>query len=264
MIGIYKITNLVNGKVYIGQSVNIEKRFIAHKNVAFNKNYKSYNYPLYRAIRKYGLENFSFDVLEECTMSELNLKEILYIAKYKAHGNNGYNQDDGGDNATHYIKLSYDLVSDIILKLKTSLDNSDDIGDEFGVSGRTIRSINAGEYCRRESETYPIRPPLWTLEQGENGINQIINETYCKICGIKIVTKNSMCTDCAHKIQRKVERPEAIQLAKMIIEYGFSQTGKIFGVSDNAVKKWCKAYGIPHLKRELRLWYKNQFGVVDV
>ena len=99
VIGIYKITNLVNGKSYIGQSVNIQKRFNAHKSVAFNPNDANYNYPLYRAIRKYGLENFSFEVLEECDISELNNKEIYYISKYNTYGKCGYNQDKGGNNA---------------------------------------------------------------------------------------------------------------------------------------------------------------------
>ena len=65
MIGIYKIENLVNGKCYIGQSKYIEKRWTDHKSNAFNSIQKDqYKYPLYRAIRKYGLENFSFEVIE--------------------------------------------------------------------------------------------------------------------------------------------------------------------------------------------------------
>ena len=56
MIGIYKIQNLINGKIYIGQSVHIKARFNAHKSEARNGNTR----PLYNAIRKYGVENFSF------------------------------------------------------------------------------------------------------------------------------------------------------------------------------------------------------------
>ena len=144
MVGIYKITNLINGKSYIGQSTNIQKRFNAHRSAAFNPNNKNYNFPLYKAIRKYGIENFSFEVLEECDISELNDKEIYYISKYNTHSKFGYNQDDGGNQASHYIKLSDELVTAIIQRLKTSLDNSDDIGEDFGVAGRTIRSINSG------------------------------------------------------------------------------------------------------------------------
>ena len=75
MIGIYKITNLVNGKSYIGQSINIRKRIINHKSTAFNPQERGYNYPLYKDIRKYGINNFSFDVIEECKKEQLNEKE---------------------------------------------------------------------------------------------------------------------------------------------------------------------------------------------
>lgn len=259
MIGIYKITNLINGKSYVGQSVDIKTRFKRHKQAAFNKNSKLYNYPLYRAIRKYGIENFSFCVLEECSENELNEKEIYYIDKYDSYYK-GYNQDKGGSHATHYIKLSDELVSNIIVKLKTSLNNSDEIGEYFGVTGRTIRSINSGECCRRESETYPIRPPLFMLNE-----DRTIKETeyYCKQCGKRVVTRDSYCVECGQKSQRKVDRPERLELAKTIKENGFCGTGRIYGVSDNTIKKWCKAYGIPHLKDDVVSWYNNQLGIVD-
>lgn len=89
MSGVYKITNLINGKCYIGLSLNIERRFMEHrtpKNLRRRTN-------LAKAFRKYGLENFSFEILEECNdekrMSEL---EMYYIAKYKAE----YNMNEGG------------------------------------------------------------------------------------------------------------------------------------------------------------------------
>ena len=90
MIGIYKITNKVNGKVYIGQSDNIERRWKNHKKDAFWSNGHVYNYPLYRAMRKYGLDNFLFEILEECKKEELNQKEVSYIAQYDSF-HNGYN-----------------------------------------------------------------------------------------------------------------------------------------------------------------------------
>ena len=71
--GIYKITNLVNGKVYIGQSVDIYKRWTEHKDcITSKKGYK----PLYRAFRKYGINNFEFIVLEYCDEKQLREKEI--------------------------------------------------------------------------------------------------------------------------------------------------------------------------------------------
>ena len=62
MTGIYKITNMINGKCYVGQAVNIKRRWKKHKEVAFNNKDPGYSYPLYQAIRKYGLENFAFEV----------------------------------------------------------------------------------------------------------------------------------------------------------------------------------------------------------
>lgn len=260
MIGIYKITNLINGKSYIGQSVNIQKRFSAHKSAAFNPNHKNYNFPLYKAIRKYGIENFSFEILEECNMSELDDKEIYYIAKYNTHSKFGYNQDNGGNQASHYVKLSDELVDLIIQRLKTSLDNSEDIGEDFGVTGRTIRGINSGDYCYKDSETYPIRPPLYNMS--EDGTLKEF-EYYCIDCGKKIATKSRRCVECAQKAQRKIDRPDPIELARLVKEYGFMATGRMFDVDGNSIKQWCKSYGLPYLKNKLISWYNNQLGIVD-
>lgn len=96
MIGIYKITNTINGKVYIGQSIDIEKRWKDHI-----KDYKKGEQVLYKAIRKYGIENFSFEVVEECDMEELDDKEIYYIKEYcsyiHADESKGYNMTLGGE-----------------------------------------------------------------------------------------------------------------------------------------------------------------------
>ena len=77
MIGIYKITNNLNGKSYIGLSKDIQKRAREHFNRAFNEKDKEYEKYLYRAIRKYGLENFSVIILEECKENELTEKEMF-------------------------------------------------------------------------------------------------------------------------------------------------------------------------------------------
>lgn len=90
MIGIYKIENKINGHIYIGQSVNIHQRWNNEKSTAFNSTSSAYNSPLSRAFRKYGIENFTFEVVEECNRDELNDKERYWINHYDSFYN-GYN-----------------------------------------------------------------------------------------------------------------------------------------------------------------------------
>ena len=63
MKGIYKFTNKINGKSYIGQSVQLETRYNSHKRNYNNSNLSVYNSKFYRAIRKYGFENFDYEIL---------------------------------------------------------------------------------------------------------------------------------------------------------------------------------------------------------
>lgn len=81
MTGIYKITN-PSKKVYIGQSVNIEKRFISYKKLRCKA-----QIALYRSLVKYGVENHVFEILCECEVSELNKKERYYQDLYSVLDN---------------------------------------------------------------------------------------------------------------------------------------------------------------------------------
>lgn len=102
---IYCWTNLINGKVYIGQTTDrrgIMKRYADHKNYSVNVNSPNYNKPLPSAIRKYGINNFKLEVIDVAdTIEELNKKEMYYIEKYGSLINrNGYNIREGGNNTT--------------------------------------------------------------------------------------------------------------------------------------------------------------------
>lgn len=97
MIGIYKITNLINNKCYVGMSVDVYNRWKEHLRHC-KYMVRASNKPLYLAFKKYGVENFKFEILEECKISELNEREIFYIDKFKSNDNRyGYNLTDGGD-----------------------------------------------------------------------------------------------------------------------------------------------------------------------
>lgn len=91
--GIYSITNLVNGKRYIGKSLSIHSRWSQHRKDL--KNNKHYNAFLQRAWNKYGGENFKFEVVEKCEKEYLHEKEIYWIEQFKTlYANYGYNLHD--------------------------------------------------------------------------------------------------------------------------------------------------------------------------
>lgn len=96
---IYKLTS-PSGKEYVGLTTRtLEERMNEHRNEhTYDKDPKKWNKPLYRAMRKYGFENFKIEKLfdEECTIEELQQKEIYFISLYDTF-NNGYNSTLGGE-----------------------------------------------------------------------------------------------------------------------------------------------------------------------
>lgn len=90
--GIYKIECLVNGKVYIGQSINIKQRWGAH--LSNLKNNRHDNIRLQRAYNKYGKDNFIFEIIEECN-TNLDDVEKYWICYFDSF-NNGFNLTEGG------------------------------------------------------------------------------------------------------------------------------------------------------------------------
>lgn len=171
--GIYQIRNIVNNKVYIGQSVDIARRWWEHKARMHDPNNNCFNKPLYTAMRKYGLEMFEFTVLEECAPEELNQKEAEYIAARNSLTPNGYN-----------------------------------------ILASSEQMITTTEHCIK--------------------------------CGALITkgTINHLCRSCYSASTRIVERPSPDELVALLKANNFTKVGKMFGVTDNAIRKWCRTYGL--------------------
>lgn len=91
--GIYKITNLTNNKVYIGQSVNLADRLTTHmkSGVGIDAN----NNKMYQDMKQNGIENFTFEILEQCETAKLNAQEKYWIEFYHSQ-EFGYNNTKGG------------------------------------------------------------------------------------------------------------------------------------------------------------------------
>lgn len=109
---IYKITNRINNKIYIGQTTrDIKTRYIAHKN---SPNFKhTRQFPLARAIKKYGWDNFTKEVIDTATsLEELNQKELFYINYFNSlvEGGWGYNLKGGGDSIGSHAEQTKEKI----------------------------------------------------------------------------------------------------------------------------------------------------------
>ena len=237
--GIYKITNIVNQKSYIGQSIHIESRWTDEKYVLTEPTDPRYKSSLSKAFRKYGIENFKFEILEECSKEELSSKEIYYIDLYNSYYN-GYNETTGGQGSSNYcMKISADDLKKIYDLLLNSKISQKEIAKQFNVGEDVISTINHGKSRRQSGYIYPLR----------NNFNQ---KKYCVDCGKEINIKATRCDFCQKKLLRVTDWPSREELKDLIRQKPFTSIAKIYGVSDNAVRKWCDFYNLPRKKTEIK------------
>lgn len=237
MIGIYKFENLINGRCYIGQSVDIERRYRDHLSRAQNESSSEYESSFHKAIRKYGINNFSFVILEECNKTLLNEREIYWISYYDSYAN-GYNETTGGNNQEQSVQFDNNFIALIQQVLLQSDDTYEKIHQQYNISLGRISEINTGKIGFNKTLSYPLR--------------QKKKEWKCIYCEKTISKGQTACVDCANKQKRKIqERPSREDLKKEIRNNSFTQIGKQYGVSDNTIRKWCIAYNLPKTKKEI-------------
>ena len=157
---IYLITNDVNGKQYVGKTLEtIEERWKTH--IADSKKERCKNRPLYRAFNKYGIEHFHIEEIEKVSPKRINEREQYWIKYYNTY-HNGYNATLGGD-GTHYI--DYDKVVKEYLKLGTiqavvdSLHiDKDTVRKALINNNIQIKSSNeiASEKCSKKIDCYDL------------------------------------------------------------------------------------------------------------
>jgi group I intron endonuclease len=166
MIGIYRIKNLVNGKIYYGSSKNIEKRWRTHKNNLNNR--KHHNVHLQRSWNKYGENAFVFEVVEECEENLLLEKEQKYL-DLNPDFNIGI-KSSGGDNLSKNPNKE-----DIVRRIKDSVKKRYELMTEEE---------------KKEKHSKPMENnPNW---RGGTSFK------YCE-CGVKIAVINNTCIDCRDK-----------------------------------------------------------------
>lgn len=250
--GIYKITNTINNKVYIGQSKNIYRRLTKHLSIARNGKYNHLH--LYRAISKYGIGNFYVEVLEKCTVKDLDKLEYEYIQKYNSV-NKGYNMTLYISPRVGYYKLTEDELKALTEDLKLNLLTKEYLTKKYKINRQSINDINTGRTYYREDIKYPIR--LLSEEVIKGKFNKVLRKCKSKNCGTyyqttKGNTKKYCSAECYkqyRKSKSKIPSKEELEL-HMNTYKSFLQVGKIYKVSDKTIINWCKRLGLPNKIKE--------------
>ncbi len=192
---IYKITNKINNKIYIGQSVRPFERFSQH---CYNKqtNISLIN----KAIQKYGKENFNFEIIES-DIENYNEREKYWIKYYNSMIPNGYNLTEGGEEPpVHYgsdnINTTHSLeeVQEVKRLLKETNLSIKEIAEKTTYDGSAIERINIGKIWNDPNETYPLRilfnSNTKQQERWEKIVDLLLNTDFtqkeiAKMCGVQ-------------------------------------------------------------------------------
>lgn len=196
LIGIYKITNICTNKVYIGQSIDIRRRWTSHINILNNTNNNTIEKEsaLHQSMLKYGIDNFTFEVVELCSIDELNSKEQYWIKEYNSYLN-GYNETIGGD----AVRVYPEYVDQVINWLMNSNKTYEEIAELTGASVQSIGKINRGISFKKEELDYPLRS--WThpvIQYDAQGVelNRFLSiKDAAKFTGITDTNIRSVCTN---------------------------------------------------------------------
>lgn len=165
IVGIYKITNIVDGKIYIGQTVNYEKRKRSHRNYLLNN--KHCNSYLQRAFNKYGLDSFKIELIQECKIDELDDLEKFYIKKYNCcNEDHGYNMMYGGQKYRKFTQEVKEKMSRARKGKKLSEEHK-----------RKISLANKNKVMSKEAiEKMKLAKKLNPTGVGEDNFNAVISD----------------------------------------------------------------------------------------
>ena len=247
MIGVYCFRNKLFKKVYIGQSIDIDRRYNQHINHS-----KFKDYPLYLDIRKYGLTNFEFKVLMECKAYELTYYEYKYMQEFINSGYKLYNIITPKDST---VKITEDKILEIVYLLEENELSHGDIAFNCDVSIEVVDSINTGRCYRLPYLKYPIVNYNEALRQmghkDETGKRAF---GYCPKCNKNLLYSNKakICQSCYLEEHKSKKMPDRDTLKYLIRNNSFVSIGNYFDVSDNTVRKWCDKYNLPRKSSDIK------------
>lgn len=233
-IGIYKITNNLNGKCYIGQSKNITKRFYTHKNS------RKKNMAISDAIFTVGVENFSFEILILCSETELDEYEIRFINENNSLVPNGYNIRTGGS-ANYKVTDTSNLMKSAKCRNNKG-SNNPFYGKTHSLETRNIISLaNKGKTISDEHKVIMSengkRNVVYLIERSKNNNpfkgKEHSAESKLKISLARLGDKNPMC--------RQVCIDDVIYFSKR-------HAAEVLKCSPNTITNRCKNQNFPNYK----------------
>ena len=238
VMGVYKLENLVNGKVYIGESIHIKQRWMEHCQ-------KGSASIISKAIRKYGVNNFSFEILELCEFDKLKELERYYMHKYDCIVPKGYNvkeENEEEDKVNVFARYDKETFLNIVQDLKDNLLSIEEIAAKYHLEKSAIYYINRGEVHRQADETYPIRQLFGMVKK----------KHFCIDCGEEIGSWGIRCWDCyVIQEQNQSKCPTKEELLEDLKWFkSWTALGRKYSVSDKTVKKWFRKYEIPFPVKE--------------
>ena len=237
---IYKITNNINNKIYIGQTIKKRPtdRFSQHKYIARHLNSEKSNSYLHKAMNKYGVDNFTFEIIEQIENNLLNEREKYWIAYYDCMVPKGYNLTRGGEGT-----LGYSRPQTVEERKKRKQSNKlfyiKNPQASKALSERTKKLWENEEYRKKVTESnkkYALKHP--NLNKGEN--NPMYGKKHTKEALEKIQ---------AHAATRKLKiaKLDKDSLEILQIYDGVKDAEKALGVAHGWISKAAKqekvAYG---------------------
>lgn len=176
MIGIYKITNLINGKKYVGQSIHIERRWKEHI-------YQNRNSAIHQAIEKYGVENFNFEIIEECPQSQLDEREIFWIKHFNSY-ENGYNLTPGGRTPFYY---DLNAVKEIYNDCKSMSKTAKQLGCSENAVRNMLHSLDIYNIeCQQEKKVDKIDPNTLAIITTYDSLTQAAQTEHVSLSAISM------------------------------------------------------------------------------
>lgn len=190
MITVYKITNRLNRKPYVGQTKQpIERRFMQHAKA---------DSPLGNAMRNCGLDNFTIEIIEECeTQEQVNERERFWIKVLNCKIPNGYNRSSGGE-GHEYVKpplknLTVMKLGEIIREYRQR--NKMSMGDFAKASGISKPYISMLEANKNSNGGKPIAPSVETLQKVACVLGISLDKLLRKLGDEEIDLRPSPCSD---------------------------------------------------------------------